>query len=466
MAKAKKRDAAHRTPRRRRPTTPRPSATKLPDVPEPRDQKVATPTETLEMTKHLLGGMQSGGRALSPRELPRELRNPARREAFMAALNQAVYILEEEKSKRNNVFFAPRSRMASLLQTCLAENAKSYDLGRSGKVREVKFDTEDIGGWAWGWISTLFNSRHAWVKPPKEPSPMPHMARFAVLGDWGSGMYGAPVSKASIEKDNGFQFIVHLGDIYYSGKDSEVQERFLAFWPRCDAVSLALNGNHEMYAGGHGYFDMVLKAFGQSASTFWLQNDNWTLVGLDTAYEDFDLTDDQVPWLGRIISQAGSRKIVLFSHHQPFSLLEDNGDQIIRKLDPYLWNKNIFAWYWGHEHRCVIHDRFPGWGMYGRLIGHGGVPQERDEFFPGEVGTPIPAKPGLAWVRLNRRKMMYSAQVPGGVLLDGPNEYVAGEGDPTHFSPHGYLTLSFHGPALTEKVLTPDGVEIYSADLA
>ena len=61
---------------------------------------------------------------------------------------------------------------------------------------------------------------------------------------------------------------------------------------------------------------------------------------------------------------------------------------------------------------------------------------------------------------------MYSARVPDGLILDGPNEYVSPDGNPDHFSPHGYLTLAFNGPHLTEKVLTPDGVEIYSADLA
>jgi hypothetical protein len=459
--------------------------------------KVATAAETLKMAKHLLGGMQSNSRDLLPPLRGRppaqqvDLRSPygivdrresstgragrqgkqprfkssKKRAAFSAALNEAIHLLEQEKKTSKGVFFAPQSRMVSLLQTCLAENASSHKLNRSTRTREVQFDAEDIGGWILGRISTLFHSKHSWIKPPKNPRPMPDVARIAVFGDWGSGLYGAPVIAASLKRDGKFEFIIHLGDIYYSGKDSEVQERFLQFWPKTDAVSLALNGNHEMYAGGNGYLDLVLKEFKQSASTFWLQNNDWTLVGLDTAYEDFDLTADQVAWLGKIIKQAGNRKVILFSHHQPFSLMETDGLSLIKKLKPFLENQRIFAWYWGHEHRCIIYDQLPSWQMYGRLIGHGGVPQERDTFSKDDVRTPISAKPGLAWVKVNRRRFIPGAMVPAGLVLDGPNEYVAGEGDPKHFSPHGYLTLSFNRAHLAEKVLMPDGVEIYSTDL-
>jgi hypothetical protein len=423
-------------------------------------QKVATSAETLKFVEHLLRASQPTTRDL------RAGRKPKPKEAkTVAALNEAMLLLEQEKKTGKGVFFAPQSRMASLLQTVLAENATSAKVGASGATREVKFDTADLGGWIWGRISTLFHSKHSWLKPPKNPSPLPDNTRIAIFGDWGSGLYGAPVIASSLKRDGRFQFIIHLGDIYYSGKDSEVQDRFLRLWPKTNAVSLALNGNHEMYAGGHGYFDLVLKQFGQSASTFWLQNDKWILVGLDTAYVDFDLTSDQVSWLGKIISQAGNRKIILFSHHQPFSLFETDGLALIKKLKSFLESQKIFAWYWGHEHRCVLFDQLPSWQMYGRLIGNGGIPQERDGFQPSDTRVRISAKPALSWVRVSRRRFIPGAMVPAGVVLDGPNEYVAGEGDPKHFSPHGYMTLALNRERLTEKVHTADGVEIYSAEL-
>jgi len=39
--------------------------------------------------------------------------------------------------------------------------------------------------------------------------------------------------------------------------------------------------------------------------------------------------------------------------------------------------KAITAWYWGHEHDCIIYDRHPETGMLGRCIGHGGIPAPR-----------------------------------------------------------------------------------------
>jgi hypothetical protein len=424
-------------------------------------QKVATSAETLKFAEHLSRTLQP-----PPRDLAARRRLKPKEAKMMAALHEAIVLLEQEKKSGKGVFFAPQSRMASLLQTVLAESASSGRVGASGTTREVKFDTADIAGWVWGRISTLFHSKHAWLKPPKNPLLLPDNARIALFGDWGSGLYGAPIIASSVKRDGRFHFIIHLGDIYYSGKESEVQDRFLRLWPKTNAVSLALNGNHEMYAGGHGYFKLVLKHFGQSASTFWLQNDNWILVGLDTAYEDFDLTSDQVSWLGKIIGQAGNRKVVLFSHHQPFSLFETDGLALIKKLKPFLESQRIFAWYWGHEHRCVIFDQLPSWQLYGRLIGNGGIPQERDGFQSGDVRVRIAAKPALSWVRVSRRRFVPGAMVPAGLVLDGPNEYVAGEGDPNHFSPHGYMTLAFNRERLIETVHTADGVTIYSGELA
>ena len=61
---------------------------------------------------------------------------------------------------------------------------------------------------------------------------------------------------------------MHLGDVYYSGTEKEVEERFLKVWPtEAATINRALNGNHEMYSGGFGYFKLILPAFGQAAPT-------------------------------------------------------------------------------------------------------------------------------------------------------------------------------------------------------
>jgi hypothetical protein len=51
-----------------------------------------------------------------------------------------------------------------------------------------------------------------------------------------------------------------LATVYYSGTTSEIDDRFIAFWPNVTgAENRACNSNHEMYSGGHGYFDRTHK---------------------------------------------------------------------------------------------------------------------------------------------------------------------------------------------------------------
>ena len=149
--------------------------------------------------------------------------------------------------------------------------------------------------------------------------------------------------------------VLHLGDVYYSGTKTEMQQRFLQVWPKsAGKISRALNGNHEMYSGGYEFFDHVLPSFGQSSSYFALQNNNWLFVGLDTAHTDHDLDAQQVSWLKAVVQQAGARKLILFSHHQPFSRLDAQGPKLQAALADLLPSKSITAWYWGHEHNCIM----------------------------------------------------------------------------------------------------------------
>src|SRR6185436_12974337 len=125
----------------------------------------------------------------------------------------------------------------------------------------------------------------------------------------------------------------------------EVATRFLRFWiKRPEAMSRSLNGNHEMYSGGYGYFDSILPKFQQPSSYFAHQNQNWLLIGLDTAYVDHDLAQDQLQWLTQLILGANGRKVVLFSHHQPFSKFDDGGKKLRATIQTLLTNRSIHYW--------------------------------------------------------------------------------------------------------------------------
>jgi 3',5'-cyclic AMP phosphodiesterase CpdA len=361
--------------------------------------------------------------------------------------------------KNPDVLVAPDHRPAALLQSFAAENA-AQGAGRLERVTpggyEAQFDEHDVA-----WAGSLFTwwrrwlDKHPWITPPAAAAPLPGQVRLGLLGDWGTGLYGAPRCAASLRAaSHPDDTIIHLGDVYYSGTPREVEERFLAFWPKVVGVtSRACNSNHEMYTGGNAYFRHTLPAFGQQASAFALQNDHWLFVGLDSAYEGSDVhggrvSAEQLAWLRGLVDAAGTRKVVLFSHHQPYSLYEGQGRRLAEDLASVLEAGRIHAWYWGHEHRCVLYDPHPTWGLHGRCVGHSGYPYFRDHF-PG--GTPSRPNPdGSVW-----RTLPAGKGAPRGMVLDGPNPYV--EGHVVEYGPNGYMTVEFAGPDANERVHAPDG---------
>ena len=297
------------------------------------------------------------------------------------------------------------------------------------------------------------------IERPKDaiPEPLPDEARVALFGDWGTGMYGAPVIAETISADGAFDVVMHLGDVYYAGTEKEMRARFLDVWPKLDdaVTSRALNSNHEMYSGGYGYFDVALPACGQPSSYFALQNDYWTLIALDSAYVDHDLDDEQMRWVNEVIGNAGDRRIVLLSHHQLFSRLESQGPKLARHLATLLTTQRVFAWYWGHEHRCVVYDKHPACGLYGRCIGHGGIPERRKHMEDWPVVETIDE---YMWRSLSAR-----FGIPGSLILDGPNAFIPGKEE--KYLPHGYATLEFKGSKLIEAFFSPDGKLLREADL-
>ncbi len=425
-----------------------------------------TPSEKAIVTYRSLGHAfeRPVAQPLSERSPFESAQDPAEETALRSELSAALAALEVESARQGpGMMAAVPNQLASLIQSRMLEDPPPGDpLAISSRPAqspfEVKYDERDI----LGWIGSVFTwwrriSPEPWRTPPDAPDPIGKGGKFrvAMVADWGTGLYGAPVCAHSIETDaKPFDLLLHLGDIYYSGTQNETRTRFLEKWPkRAGALSRACNANHEMYTGGEGYFRVVLPAFGQPASYFALQNDDWLLVGLDSAYEDHDLAGDQVAWLERIVKDAGKRKVVLFTHHQPYSLLDSQGPKLVTKLGRLLAEKRIFAWYWGHEHRCVLYDAHPAWGLLGRCIGHGGYPYFRDKL------SAFPVTDGKIWRRMESKNL-----VPGAIILDAPNPYV--EGEEEKYGANGYLTLEFDEHRLNETIHAPDGSVLRDRQLA
>jgi hypothetical protein len=215
-----------------------------------------------------------------------------------------------------------------------------------------------------------------------------------------------------------------------------------------------------MYSGGDAYFDATLPKFGQDGSYFAYQNKHWTLVGLDVAYKDHDIDDQQVAWLKEILAKAGDRKVVLFSHHQLYSHFEKQGSKLANhpEFGAILRSKRIFAWYWGHEHRCTVFEApDQKFGILARCIGHSGMPESRSR----TKVLPKAADAALSkadWRRSPAQTIEGNA-LPNVLVLEGGNPYITGEED--KFLPHGYAVLTLDGPSLKEQILTPTRDVIY-----
>lgn len=134
---------------------------------------------------------------------------------------------------------------------------------------------------------------------------MADMGNVALYGDWASGTLAAAQVATRI-REHKAQHTIHMGDVYFVGDEDEARENFLGeevpgspwqavAFPRGTQRSFALNGNHEMYARGKGYFRRILPALDQQASFFALQNQHWRIIGLDSGYHSWVISTTEMP---------------------------------------------------------------------------------------------------------------------------------------------------------------------------
>ena len=277
--------------------------------------------------------------------------------------------------------FLPRDRASALIQAAMDQRVRAggVDVHSAAEAtgNELLFSNADPL-----WATVLGGLIVKWLTPDAKfidkpaltvPIPIDNKASIALFSDWGTGRPPA-IAVADEIGTRQVDYMIHLGDIYYAGMEEEVDERFLSKLPTSANLKrrFSLNGNHEMYSGGHGYFEKVLPSLGQPASYFCLVNDNWRIIGLDTAYKDQDLEGSQLDWLKSLVAPDDGRKNIVLSHHQLFSCFEDVKDRVLKKVGPLLDAGKIHAWYWGHEHLHIVYKKQRG--MLARCIGHGAIP--------------------------------------------------------------------------------------------
>jgi hypothetical protein len=215
---------------------------------------------------------------------------------------------------------------------------------------------------------------------------MPDELVVGLLGDWGTGAFrhgqaGAVAAGLRAERPD---IVVHLGDVYYAGTAEAERSHLLADFPAGRLASFALNSNHEMYAGGAGYFEQLLDesplfAQQRACSYFGLENERCVIVGLDTAYYAEwktmgmagALCDQQREFLAACA--ATGKPVIVLSHHAGLdsadgSPIEPLWSQVSGALDPRRRN----LWYWGHNHAGYAHRRVGP--VEARCVGHGALP--------------------------------------------------------------------------------------------
>jgi hypothetical protein len=239
--------------------------------------------------------------------------------------------------------------------------------------------------------------------------------RVSLTADFGAGTREAAYVSQLMIKDFNPHFTLHGGDVYYVGDMGEVSSNTLGIPPENTKYGVkfpigslggfAMNGNHEMYSRGYGYFDELLptmgivnqttgKPSGQGASYSALENAYWRVIDLDTGYHtysEFTIESDNntqplpvIEWLKNEVKIGDSqdvRGIILISHHQYFSAF---GKSAPSKATPsqiaaLLPANRTILWLWGHEHRLAFYQQnFNQSGLdinvFGRCVGNGGFP--------------------------------------------------------------------------------------------
>ncbi len=383
------------------------------------------------------------------------------------------------RTKRSVRDLDSNQRSAALAQLHKAAEA----VAPSNYPPESMFSPSALWEWIRNYLAYVLHKKHYF--PPFTASPKHAVydlldengaqnVKVSIAGDWGTGT-GEAESVANCIKAFTPHFTVHIGDVYYVGDPQSVNENCLGIknpnnnydpvvWPIGSEGSFALNGNHEMYANGGGYFDVLLpelglcdangKMLGQQTSFFCLQNQYWRIIAIDTGYNSVGvpilshipiindipgiggnckLRDELIGWLTNVVRPAeDNRGLIIASHHQNYSAFQNRYEKPAQQL----WDAGIrrpVLWFWGHEHRLAGYDLYGTCGLksFGRCIGHGGMPVDRG--LPAREPVPVFYDNRLA-----------------------KNSYGV----------NGFVNLTFTGPTLTAQYDDLDGTSVLREEWA
>lgn len=259
----------------------------------------------------------------------------------------------------------------------------------------------------------------------------PPEIKIAIIGDWGTGQYsedkeGPPLKGPAFQvmatlRQLKPDYIIHLGDVYYAGTaendltQNEEKINFLDMlradpnWPDMPKKGLyAINSNHEQYGAARGLLDEALNRNGQypdspfqqqnGRSFFSLQNDDWAIIALDSAYFDTStlymdgsigkqFTPGVTPVppdceQSKFIAEntKPGQKVIIMTHHTGLEFGGDRNKKLWDEVTTALGGNDPDYWYWGHLHLGIAYNtntsnpKGAGPKTLGRCVGHSAIP--------------------------------------------------------------------------------------------
>lgn len=269
-----------------------------------------------------------------------------------------------------------------------------------------------------GWLISVAGWIYHWAQPGKIhpfatgaktiPLAGSGSIKIGIVGDWGTGKYGAnggpaPAVMQSLQASHVKpDYLMHLGDVYYAGDETEEQENLLDLWPAQwgpgKKQAFTLNSNHEMYDGANGYFKTALATGGpftaQAGVSYYAATfGNWLILGLDSAWHSDPAKmymygsiggaqGKQGQWITELVTDPNQTftKVMVLTHHNPMTTAGDAAEEftpLYTEVLDALQGKAPDYWYFGHTHNGVAykHTSFMGaQGTKARLCGHGAMP--------------------------------------------------------------------------------------------
>lgn len=236
------------------------------------------------------------------------------------------------------------------------------------------------------------------LQEPTEESPL----EIALFSDFGTGLYHALYIARQFEQRK-FPYAIHLGDVYYAGRQSEFRDHFESPLNPIlrDTRLFMLNANHEMLSGGIPYFDYIdtkkqshPDIQEQEGSYFCLRSSRFQLVGIDTDYHEEGrfMEPGLADWLENVLREGRREKRVniLLSANEPYEYGKLGRTPLLtRDLSRFMADRLIDLWFWGNTHYCALFDRTYRTPFIGSCIGHAGYPYTRRNY---NQSSPAPVR--------------------------------------------------------------------------